>query len=180
MTIAVLATKLYHLFQALSQLFERYKKMLVKTDCDVALIIIMSHGANGEICLTGRDHNTNKANVMDVILDPFSNKNFLEFIGKPKIFINEACQSFSTSHYTQALRLSENRYSDILFCQSSLPGFKSYRSEQNGCIYIYYLVKNICQHAYYVDFESVLKLVRTLLWRKYYYGFQHYFKNAGV
>lgn len=145
------------MLQELSKIFTAFKKKLISKSFDAAIIIMMSHGGNGEICLTGSTDNT--ANLMNDILMPFSNSNFGEFRNKPKIFISQACQIFQTSDYTQNVVLNTNRFSDMLICLSSLPGYEAYRSKTQGSIFIYSLVRNICQHAKFEDVVNILELV---------------------
>jgi len=139
-----------------------FKNQLVSDDIDAAIIVMMSHGANGELCLTGNDKKTSNANLMQDIVLPFCDAQFPPFRGKPKVFIVSGCQGFATSLYSRVLEFHDGRISDVLICLPAMPGYLSHRSLTDGPLFIHYLTRMIMEHGYRTEFQDLMGLVNAL------------------
>jgi len=122
---------------------------------------MMSHGANGEFCLTGEDKKTSNANSMQDIVLPFCDAQFSQFQGKPKVFIITGCQGFATSLYSLVLEFQESRVSEALICLPAMPRYQSYRPYTDGSLFIHYLTKIIMEHGYRTEFQDLMGMVNA-------------------
>ena len=136
-----------------------------KYDC--LMVAILTHGDNGDV-LYGI---TGEITIQEVI-ETFSSKRCPTLIGKPKIFIIQACRG---RRYNQAVELDDRNdeqcdmidsgatvhpnISDYLVAYSTIPGHVSFRNAKNGSVFIHNLVKVFRKHATNEDVITMLERV---------------------
>ena len=130
--------------------------------------VVMSHGDEHGIRTNDGEHIT-----MDEITSYFKNKETPGFLGKPKIFIVQACRGSSTQPVVESDDWSEDiddyvgkmsvpHDADILIAYATTPGNKAFRTKYSdvGAWFIHVLLK-IIEDSYEVDhFEDMLISVR--------------------
>ena len=109
--------------------------------------------------------------MIQEVIETFSGKRCPSLIGKPKIFIIQACQG---RRHNQTVQLSNDWYdmtdssggptvhpniSDYLVAYSTIPGHVSFRNNNIGSIYISTLVKTFRRYAAYEDIATILERV---------------------
>lgn len=132
---------------------------MIKEKVDSILIIISSHGVNGGIDLIEGDC----INVVEELMIPFSDTNFPEYQGKPKIFMPLVCQYLSGLESENSMHLSEldhqNHLFDMLICYPALPGFAHNRMRNQGTLYVNLLMYNLMKYARSLHFVQILDKV---------------------
>ncbi|ODN00812.1 Caspase-14 [Orchesella cincta] len=131
-----------------------FKDMLSKKDASCCFVVFMSHG----ILYNVKMADDQRVNVFTDIMDHFSERNFVGFCGKPKIFVFQACNNFSENDLTDVsfLRDSTDMYSDMLYVTASLPGIKATRNKTKGSYFIQTFVKLLKRLAGNRDLENIL------------------------
>ncbi|KAL7877085.1 hypothetical protein SRHO_G00037280 [Serrasalmus rhombeus] len=106
------------------------------TDADCFVCVFLSHGDDGHVF--ARD------NTVDIkeITALFKGNRCRSLVGKPKIFIFQAC-----------------RGEDFLMCYCVSEGFVSFRNPSNGSFYIQDLCETLQEQASTLEFTELLTLV---------------------
>ena len=136
-----------------------------KYDC--LMVTILTHGDYGDVL-----YGTSGAITIQEVIETFSSKRCPTLIGKPKIFIIQACRG---RRYNQAVELDDRNddecdmidsgptvhpnISDYLVAYSTTPGHVSFRNNKIGSIFIDRLVKIFRQHAAIEDIITMLERV---------------------
>ncbi|XP_046722917.1 caspase-6-like [Silurus meridionalis] len=140
-------------------------------DADSFVCIFLSHGDEGEIEACDA-----KIKILKIknITDFFRGDECKSLVGKPKIFIFQACAG---NKYEDAVTGMMAGYSDdevveeaaniytipagadFLMCYSVAPGFVSFRNEIHGGLYIQDLCTTLQQHGSTIEFTELLTLV---------------------
>ena len=136
-----------------------------KYDC--LMVVILTHGDYGDVL-----YGTSGGGItIQEVIETFSGKRCPTLIGKPKIFIIQACRG---RRYNQAVELSitndecdtidsgptlHPNISDYLVAFSTIPGHVSFRNNKIGSIFISTLVKIFRQHAADEDVITMLERV---------------------
>jgi hypothetical protein len=168
--LSVSVTRNSYILKDLSKQIEMFKNRLIENKADSAFIFIMGHGSNGEIELLGgvdsmdakgnSKWTSNTANFILDIVDPFSETNFVEFVGKPKIFFDVSCQNFDAS-VGRPEKSYEDVYTDMLIAQACLPGQASNRDEDSGSLFVRILIEVFMRFCAEFRLERMLDLVRN-------------------
>ncbi|XP_046632330.1 caspase-1-like [Daphnia pulicaria] len=133
------------------------------TDHDCLLVVVMSHGQDGKICAFDTMYD-----VGDVWM-PFSSDQCATLVGKPKLFFIQACRgtlrdcgtevSYSSTTTDGPGEYSIPTQADFLFVYSTIPGYGSYRSEENGAVFIQVLCDVLSQRGRRDDLISIMTVV---------------------
>nr|ASY99951.1 caspase-3 [Daphnia pulex] len=138
------------------------------TDHDCLLVVVMSHGQDGKICAYDTVYN-----VEDVWM-PFTSDRCDTLVGKPKLFFIQACRGFDEQEplrdggnivsYSSTTIDGPGEYSiptqtDFLFVYSTIPGYGSYRHEENGAVFIQALFDVLSQRGRWDDLLSMVTVV---------------------
>ena len=131
------------------------------------MVAILTHGDYGDVL-----YGTSGIITIQEIIETFSSKRCPTLIGKPKIFIIQACHG---RRYNQAVELDDRNddgydmtdsgsiihpnISDYLVTYSTIPGHVSFRNNKIGSIFISTLVKIFRQHAADEDIITMLERV---------------------
>ncbi|KAK3573243.1 hypothetical protein QTP86_015780 [Hemibagrus guttatus] len=138
-------------------------------DADCFVCIFLTHGEEGQISAYD-----DKIKIKE-ITDPFRGDQCKSLVGKPKIFIFQACAG---SRYEDpvtgmiagyfddkdVVEEAANIYTipagaDFLMCYSSAAGFYSIRNSKLGSYYIQDLCETLQQHGSSLEFTELLTLV---------------------
>ena len=138
-----------------------------KYDC--LMVAILTHGDYGDVL-----YGTSGVITIQEVIETFNGKRCPILIGKPKIFIIQACRG---KRCNQAVELDERNddlhdvidsgptvhpnISDYLVAYSTIPGHVSFRNNKTGSIFICTLVKVFRQHAADEDLITMLERVGT-------------------
>ena len=133
-----------------------------KYDC--LMVTILTHGDYGDL-LYGT---TGEGILIQEVIETFSGRRCPTLIGKPKVFIIQACRG---RRYNQTVQLDNDcndmtdsgltihpNISDYLVAHSTIPGHVSFRNN-TGSIFISTLVKIFRKHAAYEDIVTMLERV---------------------
>ena len=134
---------------------------------DCLMVAILTHGDYGDVL-----YGTSGRITIQEVIETFSGKRCPTLIGKPKIFIIQACRG---RRYNQAVEMYEKNddlhdaidsiptahasISDYLVAYSTIPGHVSFRNNKIGSIFIHTLVKTFRQHAADEDLITMLERV---------------------
>ena len=137
----------------------------VKYDC--LMVTILTHGDYGDVL-----YGTTGGGIMiQEVIETFSGTRCPSLIGKPKIFIIQACRG---RRHNQTVELNDTcdihesidsgtsihpSISDYLVAYSTIPGHVSIRNNTNGSIFITTLVKVLRQHANDEDLITMLERI---------------------
>ena len=116
-------------------------------DYDCLMVAILTHGDYGDVL-----YGTSGIITIQEIIETFSSKRCPTLIGKPKIFIIQACRG---RRYNQAVEMDDRNddgydmtdsgpiihpnISDYLVAYSTIPGHVSFRNNKTGSIFIHTL-----------------------------------------
>ena len=136
-----------------------------KYDC--LMVAILTHGNYGDVL-----YGTTGVITIQEVIEIFSSKRCPTLIGKPKIFIIQACRG---TRLNQAVELNDTNseecdmidsgptvhpnISDYLVAYSTIPGHVSFRNNKIGSVFILTLVKIFRQHAADEDITTMLERV---------------------
>ena len=136
-----------------------------KYDC--LIVAILTHGDYGDVL-----YGTSGAITIQEIIETFSSKRCPTLIGKPKIFIIQACRG---RRYNQAVEMDDENdeerdmidsgptvhpnISDYLVAYSTIPGHVSFRNNNMGSIFISKLVKIFRRFSVDEDLTTMLERV---------------------
>ena len=131
------------------------------------MVAILTHGDYGDVL-----YGTTGGGIMiQEVIETFSGTRCPSLIGKPKIFIIQACRG---RRHNRAIQLSDEwcdmtdssvnptvhpNISDYLVAYSTIPGHASFRNNNSGSIYISTLVKTFIKYAAYEDVVTMLERV---------------------
>ena len=148
------ADEMKHLFNTISKRdFSSY---------DAFISFVSSHGTS-----EGIDGIDGKPISETEILEPFKNCASLE--GKPKLFFIQSCggdkEDTGVRHdkveTDQAHSIIHPFEADFLLAVSSVDGYKSYRYEQSGSVFITELTKVLNKHAHNMNLTDMLTIVNN-------------------
>lgn len=134
---------------------------LTRRDVGSFFIIISSHGLSYEVSLTGKDE---CICVIEDLMLPFSDNNFPEYEGRPKVFMPITCQDFGKKINQKkdgpSLGLL-NGYElyDMVLCFPCLPGYPQERMHKRGTIFVNWLAYCLTKYAKKWDFVEILREV---------------------
>ncbi|KAI5616881.1 caspase 6, apoptosis-related cysteine peptidase, like 1 isoform X1 [Silurus asotus] len=144
-------------------------------DADCFVCIFLSHGKEGKI-----EAFDNQIEIKE-ITDVFRGDECKSLVGKPKIFIFQACAGekhenavtgmAGDSDDDEVVEEAANIYtipagSDFIMCYSVAPGFFSYRDPNSGTFYIQDLCETLKQHGPTMEFTEILTLVNMKVSRR--------------
>jgi len=149
-------------FQNFIALIEEFKQKFEQNPVDSCVVVIMSHGE----CNTVLTKDMQYINLWEQIVYQFDNLHCPVLLGKPKIFIIQACQTFKVPSRTEedAIPLPQKtvpRVTDMLVCMSTTPGFKAHRDPYLGTWYIYTVTKVFMENAHRMDVVEMMRKVRS-------------------
>ena len=137
-------------------------------NADAFILCIMSHGKNEQIVV--QDNGTIK---MEEIVNQFNGINCQDLVGKPKLFIVQACRSdpddASLGHSFLAVNqkgkektdASNHPQADIMIMYSTVENYTALRFEEYGSLYIRSLVKIFSEFAYGYPLSTLDKYIRA-------------------
>ncbi|XP_062851378.1 caspase-6-like isoform X2 [Trichomycterus rosablanca] len=136
------------------------------TDEDCFVCIILSHGKKDHISAF------DKVIEINTITDQFRGDNCPSLVGKPKIFIIQACAGSKKDDpvtpmvggaihtgIKDPVLYTLPTGADFLMCYSVTEGFVSYRDPESGGLYIQELCKALEEHGSTLEFTELLTLV---------------------
>ena len=136
-----------------------------KYDC--LMVAILTHGDYGDVL-----YGISGVITIQEVIQTFSSKRCPTLIGKPKIFIIQACRGRRNNQAVELDDTNSDEYdmtdsgptvhpniSDYLVAFSTIPGHLSFRNNKIGSIFIDRLVKIFRQHAADEDIITMLERV---------------------
>ncbi|XP_046724659.1 caspase-6-like isoform X1 [Silurus meridionalis] len=151
-------------------------------DADCFVCIFLSHGDEGEIEAYDKKIQIKK------ITDAFRGDECKSLIGKPKIFIFQACAGDKSedpvtgmmaedSDEEEVMEEAANIYTipagaDFLMCYSVAPGFKAFRHTETGSFYIQDLCKLLQVDGSTMEFTELLTQVNLAVSRRTFNTFK--------
>lgn len=144
------------------------------SDSDCFVCVILSHGEEGII------FGTDKAVEIKELTTYFKGDACPGLIGKPKIFIIQACRGYQTDegahvNVVDALPMEEDELplvpqyiklpieADFLFAYSTVPGFYSWRNGVNGSWYIQALTEMLEKYGENMEIQKLLTKVHRMV-----------------
>jgi len=115
------------------------------TDMDCFLLVVLSHGDEGIV------YGTDGVMALDILTSPFKGMNCPSLVGKPKLFMVQACRGTNLDHGATLVadaspvdpepprRIPQE--ADVLMCFSTVPGYYSWRNSTKGS----WFVQSLCQ-----------------------------------
>lgn len=181
------ATKIGHRLELLGFTVDRYHDLTCKemldlfrhaasqdhseSDCFVA--VLLSHGEEGYIF--GHDDKI----ATEDLLNFFRGDKCETLLGKPKLFIIQACRGTQLDpgadvNVYDAKRSFDNAFSgqneiripaaaDFLVCYSTVPGFYAWRNQANGSWFIQALTSAIDKYGTTTEFCKILTVVNNMV-----------------
>ncbi|XP_062591808.1 caspase-8-like [Saccostrea cucullata] len=138
---------------------------------DAAFVCLLSHGEEGYIF--GTD---GRKLQLDSVFKLFDNSNCPSLLGKPKIFVIQACRGgaldsgvpFNDEHdgSTPGLKKQLPTQSDMIICFPTQTGYYAWRNRERGSWYIEALVQIFMKYAKSEDICTMLHRVNLLVSRK--------------
>ncbi|CAF0726883.1 unnamed protein product [Adineta steineri] len=158
-------TKVYHNRTALQILtIVEQEAKADHSECDAFIFVLLSHGDERDI-VYGFDQPLN----ISALTEPFK-RSANTLLGKPKLFIFQACrgQKVMTSH--QKLPQKDNNEmlgitshipaeADFLLVYSTIPGYYAWRNSMKGSWFIQALCDMLNKHSHEWDFLRILTKV---------------------
>ncbi|XP_056307440.1 caspase-6-like isoform X3 [Danio aesculapii] len=137
-------------------------------DADCFVCIFLSHGGNGHVYA--------KDGQIDIpeITDLFKGDKCRSLVGKPKIFIWQACRGDKKDDPVTPMSVEDcddemdvdagvlptlPAGADFIMCYSTAEGFSSFRNSSNGSWYIQDLCKILGRYHSELEFTNILTLV---------------------
>ncbi|MBN3271393.1 CASP1 protein, partial [Polyodon spathula] len=145
---------------------------------DSTFIVLMSHGTEEGICGVNYDQERDPQDILttNTISRIFNNKSSLNLVGKPKIFIIQACRGVNCGYvmipnlqggchqqpeyHTDAPLNKFHRESDLIFFCSTTPENMSYRNPKTGALFIKTLVDIFRKESWNFHIEDLFKKVQ--------------------
>jgi len=141
------------------QIVAEFKKYAIEVNADSVAIFFMSHGFQN---LLGMSDGVNINLYLDLVAF-FSDEEFPDFIGKPKLFFTHACQSFSdSSSYELSLKeqgFLAKKYSSIFICFPQLAGNRAVRFGKEGTAFIHFICEVFGKYARTMDLNRLINQV---------------------
>ncbi|XP_062603141.1 caspase-2-like [Saccostrea cucullata] len=138
---------------------------------DAAFVCLLSHGEEGYIF--GTD---GRKLQLDSVFKLFDNSNCPSLLGKPKIFVIQACRGgaldsgvpFNDEHdgSTPGFKKQLPTQSDMIICFPTQTGYYAWRNRERGSWYIEALVQIFMKYAKSEDICTMLHRVNLLVSRK--------------
>ena len=142
--LSIVSTKLDGFSLANHEQFAKFAKLSRYTvaemnhiNYDCLIVTILTHGDYGDVL-----YGTSEGITIQEVIETFSSKRWTTLIGKPKIFIIQACRGRT---YNQAVQSTERNNDgcdqvlnilDYLVAYSTIHGNVSLRNKNTGSIYI--------------------------------------------
>lgn len=150
-------------------------KMAAKdhSECDCFVLVILSHGEEGIV------YGTDQTVEIKDLTRYFKGDTCSSLIGKPKIFIIQACRGYQTDPGVSVNVIdakgkafdetdtptSNNRViklpleADFLYAYSTVPGYYSWRNGMNGSWFVQALCDTLNEHGKTMEIRKLLTLV---------------------
>ncbi|TSK22518.1 Caspase-6 [Bagarius yarrelli] len=146
------------------------------TDADCFVCIFLTHGEEGQISAY------DSMIKIKEITDPFRGDQCKSLVGKPKIFIFQACagknyecgvtsMNAGDSEDEEELEEADHMYTipagaDFIVCYSSAEGFRSFRHIKSGTFFIQDLCETLQNYGSTLEFTELLTLVNLKVSRR--------------
>ncbi|CAF2731013.1 unnamed protein product [Rotaria sp. Silwood2] len=153
--------------------------------CDCSIVIILSHGGNGKIYSVDEL----ALDIDEQIISVFDD----HLIGKPKLFILQACRGFQCNYRSESISSSrlwsadsitnENnqtnidsgthiitkvpKRSDMVIWYSTLKDYVSWRLPDEGSIFIQSLITVFARTAWYYDLVTMVQCINRTMKEKF-------------
>ncbi|ODM95841.1 Caspase-6 [Orchesella cincta] len=142
------------------KILEEFKSKFVQRPAASCVVYIASHGEFNSI--HSSDHQS--INLYKHIIYNFDSERCEELIGKPKIFIIQACQRFQTDdERTQVDAELQTPIDHAIVCFSTIPGYVSNRDLYLGTWYTYCLTKVFMEEAHHLPLVKMLELTQDTM-----------------
>lgn len=143
------------------------------SNSDCLLVAVLSHGDDGEI-IYAYDSPYQISNLWK----PFTGELCRTLVGKPKIFIVQACRGNDLDPGVKVekdgvARFSIPTHADFLFAYATIPGFMSFRNTRNGAWFIQELCNELNENGQKYDMLTLL----TFVVQKVAYGYESFAPN---
>ncbi|XP_055332840.1 caspase-3-like [Paramacrobiotus metropolitanus] len=133
------------------------------TDMDCFVCAILSHGKDGGI-VYGYDGKIS----IDSLMEPFKKKMHASLVGKPKVFLVQACRGETFDDGRDLTQSDDGEHvqripleADFLYAYSTVPGYYAWRNAMNGSWFIQAIVKNIQTHKRNAEMDLLKLLTRV-------------------
>ncbi|OQV22880.1 Caspase-3 [Hypsibius exemplaris] len=146
------------------RLMDHYACKTDYEEMDCFFCVLLSHGTEGGV-IFGYDGKT----TLDVLLDPFKRQPHPTLIGKPKIFLIQACRGDqfengvllrdSVEADGPAIRIPLE--SDFIYAYSTVPGYFSWRNAAKGSWFIEAFAKNVKKYRQEPEMDLIRLLTRV-------------------
>lgn len=141
---------------------------------DCLLVAVLTHGDEGEIIYA---HDC--PYQISCVWTQFTGDRCPSLIGKPKIFIIQACRGNELDHGVKVEKDGVARYSipthaDFLFAFATIPGFMSFRNTRNGSWFIREFCNELNENGQRYDLLTLL----TFVVQKVAYGYESIAPNT--
>lgn len=151
---------------------QKFSKENIHMDVDSLVVVFMSHGEDG-IMYTSDE----KIIQDEEVIEFFNNINCPGLEGKPKVFIFQHCRG-PNEHIVISKASTDSKHkgrtsfevksirtiiSDVYICFSTLPGYKSYRYDDHGSIYINTFCRVFMAEAYRKEMDGLMRQVEREL-----------------
>lgn len=154
--------KIYHNLTA----YEMLKLMLEvskadHSDSDCLGVAVLSHGDDGIV------YGIDQVVKIDTLVAPFKGDKCPSLLGKPKIFIIQACRGANLDHGAQHDAQAEGQAqvykipteADIVYAYSTVSGYFSWRNSSKGSWFIQALCNKLEKYGQTWDFMKILTYV---------------------
>ncbi|EAT33368.1 AAEL014348-PB [Aedes aegypti] len=140
------------------------------SNSDCLLVAVLSHGDEGEVIYA---HDC--PYQISSIWTQFTGDRCRTLVGKPKIFIIQACRGNDLDSGVKVEKDGVARYSiptnaDFLFAFATIPGYMSFRNTKNGSWFIRELCNELNENGQRYDMLTLL----TFVVQKVAYGYESY------
>lgn len=134
---------------------------------------MLSHGDDREII-----YGTDQAFTISALTEPFK-RTANSLLGKPKIFIFQACRGQKVMKSHQKIPMKDNKETisitshipseaDFLMIYSTMPGYYAWRNSQKGSWFIQALCETLNKHGHEWDLLKILTKVNRRVTMDYY------------
>lgn len=155
-------------------------KKLQEFDVDSCIISLNSHGFNRDFIRMsdppGRSENSTAIDLVLDIIGRFSNRNFPDFHGKPKVFLVNACRGVAmnrgvrrcfgelehrriqrdgNNNDEQSKSFMGSEYSDIFIIRSTVPDYVSLRDLDRGTWFAECICKAFAEYSHELHFSDL-------------------------
>ncbi|CAL8141127.1 unnamed protein product [Orchesella dallaii] len=139
------------------KILDDFKSKFAQRPSGSCVVYIASHGEFSTI--QSSDHQS--INLYKHVIYNFDSERCTELIGKPKIFIIQACQRFQTDAAAPDRR--QVPIDHAIVCFSTIPGYVSNRDLYLGTWYTYCLAKVFMEEAHHMPLVKMLELTQDTM-----------------